>query len=142
MDEEANCILNQNVYVQEGKILKILPAAEDTESIHADEIIDCSKYYVSPGLANLHTHTAMNIFKGIAEDVTADAWFNEMIWPYESKMTDEDIYVGTLMGIAEMINNGVTVFCRSLFWRRTGAEGCKGDGDQGRPGAYLVWDDT
>ena len=114
-DEEANCILNQNVYVQEGKILKILPAAEDTESIHADETIDCSKYYVSPGLANLHTHTAMNIFKGIAEDVTADAWFNEMIWPYESKMTDEDIYVGTLMGIAEMINNGVTVFADHYF---------------------------
>ena len=103
LDEEANCILNQNVYVQ------------DTESIHADETIDCSKYYVSPGLANLHTHTAMNIFKGIAEDVTADAWFNEMIWPYESKMTDEDIYVGTLMGIAEMINNGVTVFADHYF---------------------------
>lgn len=115
LDEEANCILNQNVYVQEGKILKILPAAEDIESIHADETIDCSKYYVSPGLANLHTHTAMNIFKGIAEDVTADAWFNEMIWPYESKMTDEDIYVGTLMGIAEMINNGVTVFADHYF---------------------------
>ena len=115
LDEEANCILNQNVYVQEGKILKILPAAEDTESIHADETIDCSKYYVSPGLANLHTHTAMNIFKGIAVDVTADAWFNEMIWPYESKMTDEDIYVGTLMGIAEMINNGVTVFADHYF---------------------------
>ena len=115
LDEEANCILNQNVYVQEGKILKILPAAEDTESIHADETIDCSKYYVSPGLANLHTHTAMNIFTGIAEDVTADAWFNEMIWPYESKMTDEDIYVGTLMGIAEMINNGVTVFADHYF---------------------------
>ena len=115
LDEEANCILNQNVYVQEGKILKILPAAEDTESIHADETIDCSKYYVSPGLANLHTHTAMNIFKGIAEDVTADSWFNEMIWPYESKMTDEDIYVGTLMGIAEMINNGVTVFADHYF---------------------------
>ena len=115
LDEEANCILNQNVYVQEGKILKILPAVEDTESIHADETIDCSKYYVSPGLANLHTHTAMNIFKGIAEDVTADAWFNEMIWPYESKMTDEDIYVGTLMGIAEMINNGVTVFADHYF---------------------------
>ena len=115
LDEEANCILNQNVYVQEGKILKILPAAEDTESIHADETIDCSKYYVSPGLANLHTHTAMNIFKGIAEDVTADAWFNERIWPYESKMTDEDIYVGTLMGIAEMINNGVTVFADHYF---------------------------
>ena len=57
----------------------------------------------------------MNIFKGIAEDVTADAWFNEMIWPYESKMTDEDVYTGTLLGIAEMINNGVTVFADHYF---------------------------
>ena len=81
----------------------------------ADETIDCSRYFVSPGLANLHTHTAMNIFKGIAEDVTADAWFNEMIWPYESKMTDDDVYIGTLMGISEMINNGVTVFADHYF---------------------------
>ena len=47
LDEEANCILNQNVYVQEGKILKILPAAEDTESIHADETIDCRYFLYS-----------------------------------------------------------------------------------------------
>lgn len=137
LDEEANCILNQNVYVQEGKILKILPAAEDTESIHADETIDCSKYYVSPGLANLHTHTAMNIFKGIAEDVTADAWFNETIWPYESKMTDEDIYVGTLMGIAEMINNGVTVFADHYFGEEQVLKAVKETGIRGDLAATL-----
>lgn len=115
LDEKARCIQKQNLYVQDGKIAKILPEKDDSYSIKAQEVLDCSKYYVSPGLANLHTHTAMNIFKGIAEDVTANAWFNEMIWPYESKMTDDDVYVGTLLGIAEMLNNGVTVFADHYF---------------------------
>lgn len=115
LDEEAKCTLKQNVYIKDGKIFKIVAENEDDHSVVADETIDCSKYFVSPGLANLHTHTAMNIFKGIAEDVTADAWFNEMIWPYESKMTDDDVYIGTLMGISEMINNGVTVFADHYF---------------------------
>lgn len=115
LNEAAECIRNQNLYVQDGKILKILPQKDDDYSIEAQEVLECGKYYVSPGLANLHVHTAMNIFKGIAEDVTADAWFNEMIWPYESKMTDEDVYVGTLLGIAEMLNNGVTVFADHYF---------------------------
>lgn len=115
LNEEAECISGQNLYVQDGKISKIIPKDEDDGRISAQEVIDCSKLYVSPGLANLHTHTAMNIFKGIAEDVTADAWFNEMIWPYESKMTEQDVYVGTKLGIAEMINNGVTVFADHYF---------------------------
>lgn len=115
LDEDAQCIQKQNMYIQDGKILKIIPNDKDAHEIAVDETIDCSKYYVSPGMANLHVHTAMNIFKGIAEDVTADAWFNEMIWPYESKMTDDDVYIGTLMGIAEMINNGVTVFADHYF---------------------------
>ena len=115
LTEDAKCVQNQNLYVRDGKILKILDASKDSGEIPAEETIDCSRYYVSPGIANLHAHTAMNIFKGIAEDVTADAWFNEMIWPYESKMTDEDIYTGTLLGIAEMLNNGVTVFADHYF---------------------------
>ena len=111
--EEAECIRHKDILIQDGKIQKISDAG--TEALHAEEVIDCSRYYVSPGLPNLHEHTAMNIFKGIAEDVTSDAWFNEMIWPYESKMTDADVYAGTLLGIAEMIGNGVTVFADHYF---------------------------
>ena len=77
--EEAECIRHKDILIQDGKIQKISDAG--TEALHAEEVIDCSRYYVSPGLPNLHVHTAMNIFKGIAEDVTSDAWFNEMIWP-------------------------------------------------------------
>lgn len=115
LNEKADVIQHQNLYVQDGKIAKIVDVTADDGSLQADEVIECGSYFVSPGLANLHVHTAMNIFKGIAEDVTADAWFNEMIWPYESKLTDEDVYIGTMLGIVEMINNGVTVFADHYF---------------------------
>ncbi len=113
--EDAKCILHQNVYIQDGKILKIVDGEKDDHLIQSEECIDCKNYFVSPGIASLHVHTAMNIFKGISEDVTADAWFNEMIWPYESKMTDDDVYIGTMLGICEMINNGVTAFADHYF---------------------------
>lgn len=113
LNEEAECIRHKDVLIQDGKIQSITDTK--TAAPKADEVINCSGYYVSPGLPNLHVHTAMNIFKGIAEDVTSDAWFNEMIWPYESKMTDADVYAGTLLGIAEMIGNGVTVFADHYF---------------------------
>lgn len=76
LNEKGECLSGRNLYVQDGRIWKILPADEDSHIPEQAEVIDCSRYYVSPGLANLHTHAAMNIFKGIAEDVTADAWFN------------------------------------------------------------------
>ena len=70
LDEEAKCTLKQNVYIKDGKIFKIVAENEDDHSVVADETIDCSKYFVSPGLANLHTHTAMNIFKAFSVSVT------------------------------------------------------------------------
>ena len=119
--EEGDCIEKQDIFVEDGLILKICRTGEDKERTdlfrkdESCEVIDCSRYFVSPGMPNLHVHTAMNIFKGIAEDVTSDAWFNEMIWPYESRMEPEDIYIGTMLGIAEMIDHGVTVFADHYF---------------------------
>ncbi len=112
---DACCHLDQNLYVKGSLIEKIVPADQDDHSLLADETIDCSRFFVSCGMVNMHAHMAMNIFKGIAEDVTSDAWFNEMIFPYESKMTDDDVYLGTKLAIAEMLNNGVTLVADHYF---------------------------
>ena len=113
--ETGECLFHKDIYIKDGRINGIF----DSGTVHPEqegaETIDCSSYFVSPGLVNLHAHTAMNIFKGIAEDVPPEVWFNQMIWPYESKMTDRDIYTGTLLGIAEMINNGVTAAADHYF---------------------------
>ena len=121
IDENANVLTRQDVVVEDGVIRRIA-ASDSPEKTAAKEcrpenaeVIDCTDYVITPGLVNLHAHTAMNIFKGIAEDVEADVWFNEMIWPYESRMTPEDIYTGTVLGIAEMIGNGVTAVADHYF---------------------------
>jgi len=80
-----------------------------------DETIDCSRLHLTPGLVNLHTHSPMNIFKGIAEDATPDRWFNEEIWPYESTMDGDDVEAGANLAIAEMQDNGVTAFADHYF---------------------------
>ena len=105
----------QNLYTEDGRIAAIVDTDSDDGSRQADEVIDCSRYFVTSGIVNLHAHTAMNIFKGIAEDVKPDQWFNDMIFPYESKMTPQDVYIGTKLGIAEMINNGVTAVADHYF---------------------------
>ena len=111
----GECLFHKDIYIDGGRITRICDSGIHQPELMPSETIDCSAYFVSPGFVNLHAHTAMNIFKGIAEDVPPEIWFNEMIWPYESKMTDEDIYTGTVLGIAEMLNNGVTAVADHYF---------------------------
>ena len=111
--EDAKQVFHQDVCIENGVITSILPHIETDNS--SDMVIDGTDLFLTPGIPNLHVHTAMNIFKGIAEDCTADQWFNEKIFPFESKMTPEDVYLGTRLGIAEMVNNGVTVFADHYF---------------------------
>ncbi len=112
--EEGVLLQNRDIAVAGGMIQKTGDGGTIRETDY-DQVVDCTGLYITPGLPNLHCHCAMNIFKGIAEDVDSDAWFNERIWPYESKLTSEDVYTGTKLGIAEMLNCGVTVFADHYF---------------------------
>ena len=109
IDHEGNISKEKSIFIKDGKILEI-EKFESNKDIEGERIIDCKGKFISPGLVNLHAHSPMNIFKGIAEDVDIDTWFNEEIWPYESNMNGEDVYIGALSAISEMINNGVTAF--------------------------------
>lgn len=115
IDGEGKVQSHKNIGILDGIITSIADYQPNTALPKAVEAICCRDYVITPGLVNMHSHAAMNIFKGIAEDVTADAWFNEMIWPYESKMTDEDVYLGTKLAIAEMVSHGVTTFADHYF---------------------------
>jgi 5-methylthioadenosine/S-adenosylhomocysteine deaminase len=69
-----------------------------------------------PGLINTHAHTPMVIFRGLAEDVPIERWFNEFMWPLESNLTEEDVYWGMLLGLVEMIEGGVTTVADHYFF--------------------------
>lgn len=108
---EGDLLTGQYIYIKDGQIVKL--SNEPLEG--AQEEVDCSSYFVSPGLVNLHAHSPMHIFRGIAEDVNIDDWFNKEIWPYESKMLEEDVYYGSMLAILEMLDHGVTAFADHYF---------------------------
>lgn len=113
IDENGNVSENLNVFVSGRKIEKI-SGNENNES-YGYAVIDCRGMYISPSFVNLHAHSPMNILKGIAEDVSIENWFNEKIFPYESKLEKDDVYWGTVLASSEMINNGVTAFADHYF---------------------------
>lgn len=76
----------------------------------ADRTIDCQDKFVIPGFVNTHTHAAMGLFRSYADDMLLMDWLQKKIWPIEGKMESDDYYWGTMLGIAEMIQSGTTMF--------------------------------
>ncbi len=80
-----------------------------------DESLDATDGLVLPGLVNAHTHVAMTLLRGYADDKPLDEWLQEDIWPVESVLEPADVRVGTELGLLEMIESGTTGFCDMYF---------------------------
>ncbi len=80
------------------------------DEISGDLEIDASDKFVLPGLFNAHTHLAMTLFRGYAEDMPLMDWLEKKIWRAERKLTPEDVYWGSMLGILEMLKTGTTAF--------------------------------
>ncbi len=90
--------------------------------IEAEKTIDATGIVAIPGLINCHTHLAMTLFRGMAEDQPLKTWLTKTIWPLEAKLTPQDIYYGSLLGCLEMIKSGTTCFADMYFHEETVAE--------------------
>ena len=75
-----------------------------------DEVIDGTARLLMPGLINLHCHVPMTLLRGYGEGLPLQRWLNEKVFPFEDKLNPEDVYWGSLIGIAEMLASGVTSF--------------------------------
>ena len=102
------------IVVREGVIASIGPA-EETAPVATAERIDARGQVAVPGLVNCHTHAPMVALRGIAEDMPAEEWFNDVIWPVESNLTARDVELGARLACAEMIRGGVTCFADHYF---------------------------
>ncbi|MFP8953303.1 amidohydrolase [Natrialbaceae archaeon A-arb3/5] len=81
----------------------------------ADETLDAADSLVTPGFVNGHSHVAMALLRGYADDKPLDAWLQEDIWPAEGELTAEDIRIGAELGLLEMIKSGTTAFSDMYF---------------------------
>lgn len=128
IDENADILMDRDILLTDGKIAEI---AQGIVCLDAREL-DCTGQYITPGFAVLHAHSPMHILRGLAEDVHIDDWFNTEIFPYESKLTQNDIYLGARLCVAEMLECGVTAFADHYFGaeqvaRAITESGIKGD---------------
>ncbi|MDP6459994.1 MAG: amidohydrolase family protein, partial [Candidatus Hydrothermarchaeota archaeon] len=111
MDKDMRVLKNFSIGIDEGRIIYI---AENIKG-EADFVLDARNKIVMPGLVNAHTHLAMTLFRGIADDLPLMKWLMEVIWPIEGKLEAEHVYAGSLLGCLEMITTGTTCFNDMYF---------------------------
>jgi 5-methylthioadenosine/S-adenosylhomocysteine deaminase len=115
MSDGSGVIKDGAIAVKNGEIV-FVGKRESAVGISAEERIDAKGKVALPGLINCHTHVAMTLFRGLAEDKPLDAWLRETIWPLEAKLTRDDVYVGALLGCLEMLKSGTTCFADMYFY--------------------------
>ena len=100
----------------------MLPSGEAERRFEAREHVRLGRHALIPGLVNLHTHAAMTLLRGLADDLPLMAWLRDHIWPAESKhVSPEFVYDGTLLACAEMLRGGVTCFNEMYFFPEAAA---------------------
>lgn len=101
----------KDIYIKDERIETI----SDKSDLSADKILDGKGKYAIPGFVNMHTHAAMTLMRGIGEDISLMDWLQKVIWPTETKLTDELVYWGTKLACVEMIKSGTTCF-NDQYW--------------------------
>ncbi len=112
--ERADVLLDQDT----GTVA----AVDEPGALAGDDELDAGGGLVVPGLVNAHTHAAMTLFRGAADDKPLDAWLQEDIWPVEAELQAEDVAAGTRLGVAEMVRSGTTAFGDMYFFMDEVAE--------------------
>lgn len=105
------------VAVSEGRITEVLSASDARKKYDPREVVDRPDHVLIPGLINAHTHAAMTLFRGIADDMPLERWLTDGIWPNEKRWASaEMVRDGTRHAIAEMLQSGVTCFSDQYFF--------------------------
>lgn len=122
--EDNNPVLeNHSLAIKDGKILAILPTKQAQEKYQSTSQQYYQSHAVLPGLINSHTHIAMNIFRGLADDIALMDWLTNYIWPAEGKwVSHEMVYDASLFAMAEMIRCGTTCFNDMYFFPEATAQ--------------------
>jgi 5-methylthioadenosine/S-adenosylhomocysteine deaminase len=111
------------VVVRGGRIVALLPAAQARSQFMPDRSYELPAHVLLPGLVNLHTHAAMTLMRGLADDRPLMAWLKEHIWPAELRhVSPAFVYDGTLLACAEMLRGGITCANDMYFFPESAAQ--------------------
>ena len=123
MDADRRVIEDGAVAIDDGVIVAVGPAAEIESAYPAREVLAGDGRIVMPGLVNGHSHAAMTLLRGVADDLALMDWLNNYIFPAEVQFVDaEFVRIGTELACWEMIRGGTTTFVDMYYYPDTIAE--------------------
>lgn len=132
---ERVCLEQHSVAIRAGRIVDILPSAAARGAYTARESIELPSHALIPGLVNAHTHAAMSLFRGLADDLPLMDWLTQHIWPAEARwLNPEFVRDGVRLAAAEMLKGGTTCLNDMYFFaddavavlREAGMRACLG----------------
>jgi 5-methylthioadenosine/S-adenosylhomocysteine deaminase len=139
VEPAAILLEHHSVAIHEGRILDILPTEQALASYSASVEHSLHRHLLIPGLINAHTHAAMSLLRGLADDLPLDEWLNEHIWPAESRWVNEEfVHDGTQLAMAEMLRGGTTCFNDMYFFPDTTARAAAGCGMRASVGLIVL----
>ena len=118
-------ILIRNVLLGEDKVDVLIRGnrferiAPDLGDTRAETVLDGTDMALLPSFVNGHTHAAMTLLRGYAEDMELHTWLENHIWPLEGQLDQEDVYIGSKLACLEMIKTGTTFF-NDMYWHFSG----------------------
>ena len=131
--DQAASVLHGVDIVLEGR--NVTAVGQAPAEFVPEEVIDGSGMVALPAFFNAHTHAAMTLERGWAEDLSFDRWLNEKIWVAESALEEEDIYWGAALACCEMVASGTVGFADHYFWMDQTARAVEESGMK----ALLAW---
>lgn len=129
----------QSVIIQAGKITDICATDLARAKYCSNEVVQLNHQVLIPGLINLHTHAAMNLMRGLADDLPLMPWLQQHIWPAEQKLVSPSfVRDGTLLACAEMLRGGVTCFNDMYFYPESAAAAANQAGMRANLGLVII----
>lgn len=117
IEGDVGSLADHCVVIAGDRIVDVLPSSTARETLSADVEFDLAGHALIPGLINCHTHAAMSLFRGLADDRELTDWLENAIWPAEAKHVDRQfVHDGALLAAAEMLRSGTTCFNDMYFF--------------------------
>lgn len=110
------------IAVDGDRIVSVGKKGSAPRDFEPERIINLPNDVIMPGLINTHTHAAMTLLRGYADDMPLMPWLEEKIWPFESKLTADDVYWGSCLALCEMIRSGTTTMLDMYFFQEETAQ--------------------
>jgi 5-methylthioadenosine/S-adenosylhomocysteine deaminase len=137
---EPRAVLRRHsLAIRDGIIEAILPTGKAHAQFHTDRVVQLENHALIPGLINLHTHAAMTLMRGLADDLPLMEWLNQHIWPAEAKhVSQQFVHDGTLLACAEMLRGGITCFNDMYFFPEAAAKAAVTAGMRAAIGIIVI----